>query len=363
MSVRLHKLFLSLLVGLLITPATSTPGFGQNPPQPQQKPKPAPGQQQQEPEPEYSDEEYDAYEKATKEPDPDRRQVALIAFMDKYPKSKLQQYIVYAYKTLLTEYHKNKNYAKLLPAAEAWLKYEPNDLPTTAYIADAAKGMGDDKKFVEYAEKIYTAKPDVALAYDIAQSYKKIGDAAKAKEWTDKTLVDSKYAAKEINSQMEAIDKLVKEKNFAKAAEAAQMALKTVESSKKPEGISDADWNKMVTGLKRSSHYLAGVNHYDQDKYTECIQSMEQALAIDSKFDWPYYYIGLCQEKIAYSKNNLDMMEDAIISFAKAVVLKGEAASQAKDRLERLYKAAHNNTLVGVERRYAKAAKDIGVNY
>src|SRR5262249_34351215 len=156
------------------------------------------------------------------------------------------------------------------PAAEAWLKYEPNDLATTAYIADAAKGMGDDKKFVEYAEKIYTAKPDVALAYDIAQSYKKIGDAAKAKEWTDKTLVDPKYAAKEISSRREAIDKLVKEKNFAKAAETAQLALKTVESAKKPEGVTDADWNKMVTGLKRSSQYLAGVNYYDQDKYAEC---------------------------------------------------------------------------------------------
>jgi hypothetical protein len=42
-------------------------------------------------------------------------------------------------------------------------------------------------------------------------------------------------------------------------------------------------------------------------------------------------------------------------------VLKGEAADEAKERLERIYKAAHNNTLVGVERRYAKAAQELGV--
>ena len=283
--------------------------------------------------------------------------------MEKYPKSKLQQYIVYSYKTLLAEYHKNKNYAKLLPAAEQWLKYEPTDIQTVAYIVDAAQGLGQDQKFTEYGQKFYAVKPSADLAYAIAQSFKKIGDQAKYEEWTEKTLTDPKYAVEQLKLRMETVDKFVKEKNFAKAAETAQLALKSVESIKKPDGVSDADWNKTVTAIKRSSHHIIGVNYYDQDKYTECIKSMEQALAIDSKFDWPYYYIGLCQEKIAYSKNNLDMMEDAILTFAKAVVLKGEAANQAKDRLERLYKAAHNNTLVGVERRYAKAAQDIGVKY
>ena len=362
MSVWFHKLLLCLLAGLLITPATFRLGFGQKPPQPQQKPKPAPAQQQ-EPEPEYTDEEYDAYEKATKEPDPDKRQAALIAFMEKYPKSKLQQHIVYSYKSLLAEYHKNKNHAKLLPAAEQWLKYEPTDIQTIAYVVDAAQGLGQDQKFIEYGQKFYAAKPSADLAYAIAQSFKKIGDQAKYEEWTEKTFADPKYAAGEIQLRVEKMEAAVKEKNFAKAAEFAQLVLKSVETAKKPDGVSEADWKKTVTAVKQRSHYYIGVNYYDQDKYTECIKSMEQALAIDSKFDWPYYYIGLCQEKIAYSKNNLDMMEDAIITYAKAVVLKGEAANQAKDRLERLYKAAHNNTTVGVERRYAKAAQDIGVKY
>ncbi len=363
MSLSHHKnFFLGLLVGLLIAPATVEPGFSQTPPQTQPKPKPAPAQQPAQPEEEYTEEEYDAYEKATKEPDPDKRQAALIAFMEKYPKSKLQQYIVHSYKSLLAEYHKNKNYAKLLPAAEQWLKYEPNDLGSMAYIADAAKGLGDDKKFVEYGQKIYAAKPSADMAYEIAQTFKKIGDQAKYEEWTEKTLADPKYAVGEFNLRVDKMEEaFLKEKNFAKAAESAQLVLKSLETTKKPDGVSEADWRKKLTAYKRECHYFIGVNYYDQDKYTEAIKSMEQALAIDKKFDWPYYYIGLSQEKIAFSQNNYDLMEEAVITFAKAVVLKGEAADEAKERLERIYKAAHNNTLVGVERRYAKAAQELGV--
>jgi hypothetical protein len=363
MSLSLHKkFFLGLLASLLIAPATVRPGFSQTPPQTQPKPKPAPAQPPQQPEEEYTEEEYDAYEKATKEPDPDNRQAALIAFMEKYPKSKLQEHIVHSYRSLLAEYHKNKNYAKLLPAAEQWLKYDPNELlRTMGYIADAARGLGQDQKYTEYLQKIYAVKPSADMAYEIAQSFKKIGDQAKYEEWTEKTFADPKYTANELQLRVDKMEAFVKEKNYAKAAETAQTVLKLVETAKKPESVSEADWRKNITQVKRSSHYVIGINYYDQDKYNECIKSMEQVLAIDKKFDGPYYYIGACQEKIAYSQNNLDLMEEAIISFAKSVLLKGESSSQAKERLERLYKAAHNNTLVGVERRYAKAASELGV--
>ena len=62
------------------------PGWGQ---QPKPKQKPATQTVQQE-EPEYTDEEYDAYDKSVNEPDLDKRGTMLLAFMEKYPKSKLQ---------------------------------------------------------------------------------------------------------------------------------------------------------------------------------------------------------------------------------------------------------------------------------
>jgi len=71
---------------------------------PRQKP---PAQVVQEPEPEYTEEEYDAYEKATQEQDLDKRATMLLAFLEKYPKSKLKTYIVTAYQILMYEHKTN----------------------------------------------------------------------------------------------------------------------------------------------------------------------------------------------------------------------------------------------------------------
>src|SRR4029434_1431735 len=177
-------------------------------------------------------------------------------------------------------------------------------------------------------QKVYALKPSADMAYEIAQSYKKVGDQAKYDEWNEKTFSDPKYAMGEFKQRVDKMEGFVKEKNFAKAAESAHLVLKSLETTKKPDGVSEADWRKTVTSVKRSCYYFIGVNYYDQDKYTEARKSMEQVLTIDNKFDWPYYYIGLSQEKIAYSKSDYDLMETAIISFAKAVLLKGEAASE-----------------------------------
>ena len=109
--------------------------------QDQQKPKQNPPGVQQE-EQEYTEEEYDAYDKAVNEPDLDKRGDALIAFMEKYPKSKLQPHIVAAYQTLAYELHTKKDFGKLLSLAERWLKFFPDDLQTIAYSAEAANQTG-----------------------------------------------------------------------------------------------------------------------------------------------------------------------------------------------------------------------------
>ena len=56
-----------------------------------------------EPEPEYTEEEYNAWEAADKEADPEKRSAKLIEFIGKYPQSKLMPYIESAYKALLFE--------------------------------------------------------------------------------------------------------------------------------------------------------------------------------------------------------------------------------------------------------------------
>lgn len=351
---RLFKLLLALLAGAVVLPVRYTLA------QDQTKKKTPPAQQQQEQEPEYTEEEYDAYEKATHEPDLDKRAPALTAFMDKYPKSKLQTYIVAAYQQLLFDCQKNKKYTELGTHAERWLKYFPNDLATNGYIADAAQNLGQDKKFIEYALKVYSAKPDKTLAYALTTTYKRVGDQAKYFEWAENCFPDFPG---DFELRMVFVDKYMKDKNFAKAAEYAHLTLKSLEVAKRSETTSEEVWQKAVTATKFKCNYIIGLNQYDKKKYAEAMKSMEKCLAIDKKFDWAYYYIGHCQRQIAHSQSNWDMMEEAILSFAKAVVLKGEAASQAKEQLETVYKPMHNNTLVGVDKKYAKAAQELGITW
>jgi len=271
--------------------------------------------------------------------------------MDKYPKSKLQPYITTAFATMLYTYQQTQDYKRLGPLAEQWLKYQPDDLATVAYIAESAQKTGDHRKFIEFGQRVYAAKPSGNLAFFLAESYKKVGDKEKYLEWTEKCFP---YFPENFGLRMEFVTKYTDEKNFEKAAQYAQLALNSLEVSKKPESTSEIDWRKAVTETKRGCLYLIGVNHYDKEKYRDAISSFEDSLKVD-KFAGAYYYIGLSQWK-------LDQVEEAILSFAKAYLLKGEVAEQSKEYLEKLYKAIHNNTLIGVEKVYAKAQKELGVD-
>ena len=66
---------------------------------------------------EYGEEEYNAYDAASKEPDFSKRGAMLLAFMEKYPKSSLMPYIKPAYENMLTECSQAKKYDLLEPLA------------------------------------------------------------------------------------------------------------------------------------------------------------------------------------------------------------------------------------------------------
>jgi hypothetical protein len=295
---------------------------------------------------EYPEEEYDAYEKAKNEPDLAKKADALIAFMEKYPKSKLQQYIVAEYQTLAYEFRSKKQFDRLLSLSEGWLKFFPEDLQTWAYVAESAFERGSTQKYIEYALKIYAVKPTGALAYEIAQAYKKSGDESTYLEWTKKLFEYPEYAG-DFKLRMDFAEKYANEKNLPKAAEYAQLTLKSLEAAKKPERTSQADWQKAVVSVRRHCYWLIGLNYYEVKKYPQAVDAFNAALRVEV-FDGAFYYIGLSQWK-------MDQIEEATISFGVAELLKGEHRDQAKEYLEKLYKALHNNTTIGIDKVYKKA--------
>ncbi len=345
------RLFIALLAAAVLIAAglclAQTGGQAQSPQQ-----KKVVEQQKQEEQQDYTEEEYDAYDQAVKEPDLAKRAAALIAFMEKYPKSKLREHIVAAYTSLLFEYSKNGDYAKLEPAAEQWLKYAPNDLQTIVFIADSAQKNKHHQKFIEYGSKIFAQKPTAQLALAIYQSYVELKDEAKQTEWALKLL---EYP--EFNDNVELRMKFVAkyaENDLPKAAEYAQQALKALDIAKKLDATSMAEWNKAIASLKRQCHNIIGMNLYKQNKWAEAIPVLEKALQAEC-YDAGYYYTGLCQ----WNLGGIENFEAAYVSFAKAELLKGSLEAQANKRFVDLYREAHNGNTTGIDRWYKKAKAEL----
>ena len=319
----------------------------------QQKPKPKPQVQQAEPEQEYTEEEYDAYEKASKEPDPAKRIDMLLAFMEKYPKSKLMSYIDSSYQTTMFELDKSKNHAKLLPTAENWLKLHPNDLQAVVYAATASEGLGNDQKYLDYALKIFAEKPVAQLAASIQATYKKIGNQAKYEEWTEKLFTFPEFAG-DFWLRYFFVQKHDKEKNLPKAAEYAKLTLKSLDAAQKPASKPDAEWQTEKTNVQKACWMVIAMSAYEQKKWDEAIRALEQTSKTDPTFDQPYYYIGQCM----WQQNK---PEEAQIFFAMAERCNGEMKTQAKEKVETLYKSLHNDTTVGIDKVYKKANDELNL--
>lgn len=308
-----------------------------------QQQKPAVQAQEQEAEPEYSEDEYNCYDSAAKEPDLQKRGTMLIECIGKYPKSKLMTYIDAAYKSLLFECSNNKKYQELEILAEQWLKLHPNDFDTIARIAEAAEKLGHDEKYVQCLQELHKMRPQGDLAINIAQTYKKMKNNARYLEWIETVF---KYPEYEGNFMLryDLVKFYTDAQDYAKAAEYARVTLKSGVLVKDPS----AQTKEQLRAVQNACHHLIGINLYENKKYAEAIESFQQALKAE-KYGEGYFYIGQCLRQ-------LDKIDDAMIYLAKAELQGGkDIAPKAKENLETLYKAIHNNTLIGIEKIYRKA--------
>ena len=304
--------------------------------------KPAAQAQTLEAEPEYSEDEYNAYDSAAKEPDFLKRGTMLVDFVQKYPKSKLMSYIDAAYKSLLFECANNKKFPELETLAEQWLKSHPNDMQTIAYVADATEKLGHYDRCVQCLEQLYAMQPTGSMAYNIAQTYKRLNKGDKFLQWTQTVFKYSDFDG-DYKLRYDLVQWFVGVKDFAKAAEYAQATLKSADLVKQPS----AETQEQLRAVRRACYHIIGVNLFEKDKFAEALTAFQRALRAE-RYGEGYYYVALCLRK-------QDKIDDAMLWYAKAELEGGEVAPKAKQNLEQVYKALHNNTLIGIEKIYKKA--------
>jgi hypothetical protein len=295
----------------------------------------------------YGEDEYNALMAASNEPDLQKRGDMLLDFIQKYPKTTLLPHVNSAYSLLLRECSSSKKYELLQAHAEKWLKLHPNDVITLGYIAEAANNLLNFDKCAECMEEIYKLQPSPTLAKEIFQVFQKTKNLGKQIDWADRLLKMPEFDS-DFMLRFGFVSKYTESNNFPKAAEYAQLTLKSVDLVKQ----SDAQTQEQMRKVRHASNHVIGMNLYEKDKYAEAIVAFSNAIRYE-RYGIGYYYIGQCLER-------QDKIEDANIAYAKAELLGGEIAPKAKARLEQLYKALHNNLTIGIEKVYKKAKEELG---
>lgn len=298
----------------------------------------------------YDDVEYGAYETATKEPDLEKRGTLLLQFVEKYPKSALMPHIKAAYDAMMQECSAAKNYELLEVQAENWLRLHPGDLRTLAVLADATDNLKKWDRCVECMEEIYTTQPAPSLARRIFALHGMTKNLAKQIEWADKLFKMPEFDA-DFMLRWDFVTKYTASDNIPKAAEYARLTIKSADLVKDP----DEKTAEQLRHVRRACNHVIGMDYMEKNNFAEAVKAFQEALKAE-RYGEGYYYIAQSQER-------MELVDDAIVSYAKAEVVGGESpelAAKAKARLEQLYKALHNNTTIGIDKVYRKAKEELG---
>lgn len=292
--------------------------------------------------------EYNEVMKAAEEPDLLKRGEMLIAFIKTYPESDyIESYAKPTYELLLRECNDNNNFEALEILAEKWLELHPDNINAVALAARSAVQLGHDEKSIKYALKIYEIQPTVGLAYEVAQTYDRLGNFEEYVKWCE-TYFTYPEADVDYTVRFKILTKYAEVENYAKAAEYAEKTLEVLESAARP----DAAGQENIPTIKRICNHIIGINHFEADRFKEAIQYFENALKAEC-YQEGLYYIARCHWGLSEGRTEIVVLAHDF--FAAAELFGGELTQKAKEYKEQLYKPLHYNSLVGIEKVHKRA--------
>ncbi|MDE2927475.1 MAG: hypothetical protein OXT71_13850 [Acidobacteriota bacterium] len=292
----------------------------------------------------YSIQEYQVYKAAIDEPNLGKREDAIIGFMKANPDSKLTEYGLGNYVKLLQAYQKQGNHRKVVSAGEKLLALNPNEPNALQMVTYAAFQSRQLQKAAQYGEKFYGKMPSAGLAYILALSYG-TKNQAKYISYGEKAVAALK-PAETYQIVAELTNIYVTKKQWQKASEYGRKTIRAFSQLKKPQGTSQAEWDKYVKMQTAIAHGAVGRNAAESRNWGGAISSYSRALRNTSERGLrgeAYFYIGMGR----WQQNRID---DAMTAFARGSVQRGAPhAKHCRKHLEQLYKSTHNDSLAGIE--------------
>jgi tetratricopeptide (TPR) repeat protein len=128
-------------------------------------------------------------------------------------------------------------------------------------------------------------------------------------------------------------DQALQGKQPDKVVQYSEKILEVMNAKAKPEGVSDADWERKKTVTMGLAYWMAGTALSGQNKLPQADKMLRSALPLvkdnEQLYGTALFHLGLANYKMAQASKNKTQIADAISFSKQAAAVKGPLAGQA----------------------------------
>ncbi len=321
------------------------------------------------------------------ETDGAHKQALLEEFVQKFPASKEAGW---AWGQLQGDYLQAQQYDKALAAGEKALASDPNATEVAYNNLKAAEGKNDPDAIAKWADETsklarkegaessdkarvdYAKQVDTYTEYAVYAASLKTTDPAKIV-----TLVSgleqrdpqSPYLSKAYGRYLNALqqtgqgDKAAAEaeqdlqrdptnedvllfaanysrekKDQAKTLSYSQKLVEVMQTKAKPEGVSDADWQKKKDTLLGVAYWMEGVSYNGQQQYAQADKALRQALPLvktdQQLLPIVLFQLGVADFEVGKTTKNRAMLQDALKFSQQSAAMKSPVQAEAANNVK-----------------------------
>lgn len=290
-----------------------------------------------------------------RETDPQKRADALVAWVKNNPgATRAIAYAAAAYGEVVSGVLKSGDPQKALTMIQTFQAAAPADSSLVSLQMSAYYQAKNLTKAAEIGEKMYAERPSLEMAGTLYTIYAQMNppNADKMLVYGEKLVAETPID-KSYGYAVQLAYIYLQRRNGDKAL-ALFTKLMDAYGDKVPAGYREADWNTVRAG----AFAAMAADSYTKRDYPKAIDLYTKVISFAPKTDetacTAWYYIGMAKWQGKDQKG-------AIEPFAYAYVIGKSLSAKAKDNLDNLWKAEHNNSLDGEDAVIAKVKGDLGI--
>lgn len=267
---------------------------------------------------------YNRYIETTQMTDPAAKATA---FMDQFESGvddRILEFVLGGIPVAIQETVTAGNYDAVYPRADRYGELYPDGLFTAQALAlDAAARAGNSAMIAKYGEPVYAEMPNPQIALLLTQAFGQLNNETKMIRYARITIDSGAFPLPDIfNIAYAVLQYDVREGQTDGAVGLARKIRADVTGA--PQGLSAGDWKTVQVFMLD----LIGRNDFEAQRYREALASFDEILELSGRSDKAWFLKGNTMLQIGARPN------DAALALAKAVVIDGNYAGQARSLLE-----------------------------